>query len=437
MDKQKLKIILIAIAVLLAIFLLYRTLSKISDNKTAAAGKIDSANADLTIKQNQDAYVAEREEQKKSDEETKNSIINEAQIADGYTALSEYMDTLTDTQRELYKSMRTDYIRIMGVDPGVMSYTDLQKWSETYSVWSELNDRYVEITGTSKSYLDPDYDTVEEMRAAVLSAESQVKDAWEQAWIDEYELFCHDREGFVGCPYISLGDLRRYLDSPEQILPFQEYMTAKYRAFQSRYPKLSNTYKTVKEYFDNGYINWKNSAHNFVRGANDLPDGTYNELSSYGVNECCLLSKLMNDNGGVSIYSEVNSFNAPKEKKTWYNLLDASLAVANFQMAYETKTNILAAVATAGISAAIQKNNKVRKYMPERLNSLMSRIEASATQTYTPFGYTAETLADSCLGAYSQVLYGFPDYVWDKIESNQMDINDWIESDQYKKSIIK
>ena len=166
----------------------------------------------------------------------------------------------------------------------------------------------------------------------------------------------------------------------------------------------------------------------------DLPEGTFQELDRYNVNDCCLLTKLINDNGGVSIYSEVNSFNKPKEKKTWYNLLDASLAVANFQMAYQEGTNILAAIATAGISAAIQKNNKVRNYMPERLNRLMGRIEASATQHYTPFGYTIEQLP-SCPAMFSQTKYGFGDYTYDMIDSGKMSIQDWVTSDEYKKRI--
>lgn len=437
MDKQKIKIILIAIAVLLAIFLLYRTLSKISDNKTSAAGKIDAANADLTIKQNQDAYIAERELQKKSDEESKIDLLSEAQRADGIDSLSAYLATLNDSQKEKYKKSRSNYITVMGVDPGLMSYEDLMEWQKNYIEWDNLNKQYIRITGDSKSILDPDFDTVDEMQAAVLSAESAVKNNWEQAWIDEYELFCHDREGLKGCPYIPLADLRKWLDSPEQLLPFQEYLTGRYNAFVSRYSRLENTYKSVRDYFNGGYINWKNSNKNFVHGALDLPDGTYNELNSYGVNECCLLSKLINDNGGVSIYSKVNSFNKPKEKRTWYNLLDASLAVANFQMAYEEGTNILGAIASLGVSAIIQKNNKVRNYMPARLNNLMSRIEASATQTYTAFGATAEQLPLSVLPSYSHNLYGFSDWTWDAIESNSMTLEDFLESDEYKKSVIR
>ena len=432
MDKQKIKILLIALACVLALFLLYKVFGKVADNKLEAQGKIDSFNADMENKKTLDAYTEQREEVGKTAEEKKVDLIDDAQQAEGILTLSDYLATLTDADKERYNAIRGNYIRVMGVDPGVMSLKDLESWAEMYDEWSEWNNMYLETTGTSLSILNPDYDTVDEIKAAVLAAQDIV----DQMWYDEYLLFVNGRPelNLIGCKYISAADLRKWLPDPRDILDFQYEMQKAYNAFVSKYSEKENTYKALRDYFNGGYINWKNSNHNFVRGALDLPEGTFQELDRYNVNDCCLLTKLINDNGGVSIYSEVNSFNAPKNKKTWYNLLDASLAVANFQMAYQKGTNILAAVATAGISAAIQKNNKVRNYMPERLNRLMSRIEASATQHYTPFGFTVEQ-AKIEPAYFSQAKYGFGDGWFEAIKHGQNTIQDWVTSDTYKKRI--
>lgn len=432
MDKQKIKILLISLACVLALFLLYKVFGKVADNKLEAQGKIDSFNADMENKKTLDVYTEQREQTGKSKESEKVDLIDDVQEAQGITTLSDYLATLTDAEKETYQILRSNYIRVMGVDPGVMSLDDLTRWADMYDEWNDWNNLYVETTGSSKSILDPDYDTVEEMKAAVLSAQGMV----DQMWHDECLLFENGRPelNLRGCPYISAATLQKWLPDPRDILDFQYDMQKAYNAFMDKYAKKQNTFKALQDYFNGGYINWKNSAHNFVRGALDLPEGTFQELWSYNVNDCCLLTKLINDNGGVSIYSEVNSFNKPKEKKTWYNLLDASLAVANFQMAYQEGTNILAAIATAGISAAIQKNNKVRKYMPERLNKLMSMIEASSTQHYTPFGFTVEQ-ARWEPAYFSQAKYGFYDYMYDEIESGKTTIQEWVNSDEYKKKV--
>lgn len=432
MDKQKIKILLISLACVLAIFLIYKVIGKVADNKLEAQGKIDSFNADLENKKTLDVYTEQREQTGKSKESEKVDLIDDVQEAQGITTLSDYLATLTDAEKETYQILRSNYIRVMGVDPGVMSLDDLTKWADMYDEWTDWNNLYVETTGSSKSILDPDFDTVDEIKAAVLSAQGMV----DQMWNDEYLLFVNGRPelNLRGCPYITAAVLKKWLPDPRDVLAFQYAMQAQYNAFMKKYSEKQNTFLALQDYFNGGYINWKNSNHNFVRGALDLPEGTFQDLDRMNVNDCCLLTKLINDNGGVSIYSEVNSFNKPKEKKTWYNLLDASLAVANFQMAYQEGTNILAAIATAGISAAIQKNNKVRKYMPERLNKLMSRIEASATQHYTPFGSTIEMIKWEP-AYWSQDKYLFPDYMYDEIESGKTSIQEWVNSDTYKKKV--
>ncbi|MBS7363585.1 MAG: hypothetical protein KIH03_07215 [Paludibacteraceae bacterium] len=431
MDKQKIKIILIAVAVLLAIFLLYRTFSRISDNKTAAAGKIDSANADLTIKQNQDAYIASRENQKKTDEEKKVGMLNDAQTAEGYLELSDYMDTLSDSQRELYKSMRSDYIRVMGVDPGVMSFADLQKWSETYAVWCELNDRYIELTGESKSFLDPDFDTVDEMKSAISAAEVEVlngKAQLERKWRDAYEDFLN---GFPEFRAVSLDIIKRWLPYPEDMVDLKDKCRNLQLNFaEQRMPKLDRLFDRLKDYFNGGYIVWKSSAHRNVKGANDLPAGTLDEVSYLSNNDLSYLTDKLKKSGGFSIYTKVKG-NNPSEKKTFTNFVDACLAVAYFQQQCKESVGIVGAVLSLGISAAIEKNNKVLNYMPERAKYLFERAEIAGNDAWTTLGYS-QRLLDSIVGGYSQGKYGFGDGMYGSIEANKATIWDWIESDQYK-----
>lgn len=446
MDKQKIKIILIAVAVLLAIFLLYRTFSRISDNKTAAAGKIDSANADLTIKQNQDAYIASRENQKKTDEEKKVDMINDAQTAEGHVALDEYMDTLSDSQRELYKSMRSDYIRVMGVDPGVMSFPDLQKWSETYAVWSELNDRHLELTGQSKSFLDPDFDTVDEMKAALLTAESDIKTQWDRAWQDAYDEFYYGNESLnlKGCgdSGISLSTFQKWLDNPQLINEVQKDMVSAYNSYTTKkLLKVTAAYNTLVSYFnEKRYIHNRsgNGEWKHVRGCNDISDALYQELNSFNVNDFALMTYWLRRDGGVTVYTAVNWNNSvDKDSKiVCTNFYDAALAVASFYYSYKESTNILGAIASLGISAAIQKNNKVLNYVPAHLNTLLRRIELGGQQTYTLYGWTKETI-DWFVSGYSQRYYGFGDWWYSSIESGNNTLEEFLQSDQYTKNILK
>lgn len=443
MDKKKVKIILIAIACLLAIFLLYRTFSRISENKTSAAGKIDAANADLTIKQNQDAYVAERESEKKQDEASKNELINAVQKEQ---TVLEYIDTLPSSLKEEYKSMRTDYIRVMGVDPGAMSYRDLSEWWNTYAEWSELNDRYIELTNTSASFLDPDFDTVEEMKAAVKSAESSIENAYNKAWLDAYDIFCYGSEELKlkGCEDsgLTLGIFQKWFDNPAYINNVQRKLTDAYNSYTTqKVAKVSAAYNQLRAYFEekryihnlNGNAEW-----NHVRGCNDISDALYQELYSFNTNDYALMTYWLRRDGGVTVYTAVNWNNSvDKDSKiVCTNFYDAALAVASFYYSYKESTNILGAIASLGISAAIQKNNKVLNYVPAHLNTLLSWMEQGGTLTYTMYGKVKEVM-EFDVAAESQTIYGFSDLWWNRIEANETTLQDFLASDQYTKNIIK
>lgn len=433
MDKSKVKFILIVFAVVLAIVILYRLFSGVAESTVEKKKAQDKADAELYAQKIKDEYTGGREEETKAIETQKIEFLENATIAEGYNSLEEYLDSFpNDSIRNNYLSFRSEFIRVMGVDPGIIRYNDLEEWYRNYQSWKGYNAEYIRLTGESKSFLDPDFDTPQEMEAAVVSAEAAIEEAkrlQEEMWIDEYELFCNDREGLKGCPYISLSACKKWLDSPEQLLPLQEYLTEKYNMFVTqRVDKLNSAFNSLKSYFNGGYVRWKNSAKNFVRGANNLPDGTFKEVNAFNLNDFCYTAELLRKSGGVNIWSRVDSFNAPHDKLNYTNWLDASLAVANFNYSYEESINILGLILSSGISAAIQKNNKVRSYMPERLNNLMSRIEAAYYQHYTPFGETAERLESLTLPAYSQGVYKFSDDVWNKIESNKMTLQNYLNS---------
>lgn len=431
MDKQKIKIILIAVACLLAIFLLYRTLSKVSDNKIAAAGKVDMANADLEIKQNQDAYTSVRESQKKTDEENKVEMISETQLASGYMTLSDYIESLSNDERSLYNSMRTDYIRVMGVDPGLMSLSDLQKWSDYYQEWRKLNHKLYKITSESKSFLDPDFDTIEEMEAAIVAAETAVlngKEQLQQNWIDAHTEFI---SGLPALKAIGLDILKKWLPYPEDLVPLREnFINRQHNFLQQRMPQLDRLFDRLKDYFNGGYIVWKSGLHVNVKGANDIPEGTLNEVGSLSYNDMAYLTDKLRQTGGFSIYTRVQG-NNPSEKRTFTNFVDACLAIASFQQQCKESVSVAAAILTAGISVAIEKNNKTLSYMPERAKYVFERAEAATGATWTYFGVTESGL-DSVVGAYSQNTYRFGDYMYDQIDNGKATIWDWVESEDYK-----
>ncbi len=431
MDKQKVKIILVSIAVLLAIFLLYRTLSRISDNKTAAAGKIDNANAELTIRQNQDAYTAQREDQKKKDEETKVGYLSEAQIAEGYQTLSDYLDSLSDNQKETYKSMRSDYIRVIGKDPGLMSYQDLQKWSEEYEKWAALNERYIELTGHSASFLDPDFDTVAEMESAIVSAETDIMNGKLQLtakWNDAYKDFIY---GLPELRDISLDVIKQWIAIPEDMQSLRDDFIGLQKNFvEQRMGQLDRLYERLADYFNGGYIIWKSSAHRNVKGANDIPAGTLDEVGSLSFNDMAYLTDKLRQSGGVQIYTRVQG-NNPSEKKTFTNFVDACLAVASFQQQCKESVGIVGAVFSLGISAAIEKNNKVLNYMPDRAKIVFDRAEKATGSVWTTFGRTKDVLW-SVVAGYSQRSYRFGDRMYEDIELGNATIWDWVESVDYQ-----
>ena len=125
MDKSKVKFILIVFAVVLAIVILYRLFSGVAESTVEKKKAQDKADAELYAQMKKDEYTDGREEVGKNNEQDKVSVIEEANKAQGIETLDQYLSTQPDSVKKNYLDYRTQYIRVMDVDPGLMRYEDL------------------------------------------------------------------------------------------------------------------------------------------------------------------------------------------------------------------------------------------------------------------------------------------------------------------------
>ena len=129
MDKSKVKFILIVFAVVLAIVILYRLFSGVAESTVEKKKAQDKADAELYAQMKKDEYTGGREEETKAIETQKIEFLENATIAEGYNSLEEYLDSFpNDSIRNNYLSFRSEFIRVMGVDPGIIRYNDLEEW---------------------------------------------------------------------------------------------------------------------------------------------------------------------------------------------------------------------------------------------------------------------------------------------------------------------
>ena len=141
MDKSKVKFILIVFAVVLAIVILYRLFSGVAESTVEKKKAQDKADAELYAQMKKDEYTDGREEVGKNNEQDKVSVIEEANKAQGIETLDQYLSTLPESIKKNYLDYRTQYIRVMDVDPGLMRYEDLSNWYSNYMAWKGTNDQ--------------------------------------------------------------------------------------------------------------------------------------------------------------------------------------------------------------------------------------------------------------------------------------------------------
>lgn len=441
MDKQKVKIILIALAVLLAIFLLYRVASKASDNKLDLANKKANAEADLDIFKAQDEYADERLELKKSEVENKVVILSEKQKALGYETLSEYLNSLSNEERTEYEVLSTIYIDAMGVDPDMMSLTQLRLWKEKYDLFDVYRDYYGSLTGQDVDiyeYInDPD-----DLKILADKVAADIDYLLEKAFTDECELFHADvqagttgKENLIGVPgsYIDNAMLRAVFAHPSDIALFHADLTDQARAWEDRKPLLDSAYTRLKKYFTSDWYHWKTSLKVAIDGVNDLPADLYTVISSFRAVDFAYMSKKLKDEGGLQMWSRLGSNRAPHDKKTYYSFYEAAVNLANINYQAKTNKSFVLAVATVGVSLWAQNKTTLSSYIPSKINALMYRLEAAYNQVPNKFGdFDKDGMNTAC--NYAQRLYGFGDAFWYDLYEGKTTIQDFTDSDSYKKS---
>ena len=334
MDKNKVTIILIALAVVLALFLLYQY----GKSKIETSDKLANADADLEIKKANDEYLAEKEEAyrdrtvKEVTEGSYEDAYQQTTIAEGYTSLQEYRNSLTEGEKVEYDNDRTTYIEVMGKDPGLMSLAQLREWYKNYTNWAYLNEQYIDLTGESKSFLDPEFDTVAEMKAAVKSAQAEIEIAKQLAdneWQEAYIQLNQGTDGLEGFGGFNEKDLKKYCPT-----------TAKLSAFHTHLQRLAydweiHTKKDLKDYMKNvlypsivNDLKWTTKSQNNVEWINAFDLELCKSVIALSPAEKLYLMSLYNSSDfpefkAVSQYTRVNSTRDPHDAVKLYTMTAA------------------------------------------------------------------------------------------------------------------
>lgn len=351
MDKNKVTIILIALAVVLALFLLYQY----GKNKIETSDKLANADADLEIKKANDAYLSEKEEAyrdrivKPVTEGSYEDALQQTTIADGYTTLEEYRKTLTSGEKSEYDQTRAEYIKVMGKDPGLMSLDQLRDWWDDYYKWRYVNQQYLELTGESKSYLDPEFDSYEEMRAAYVSAKAAIEIAQKEAddkWLAAYTQLNTGSDGFQAFVGFTEDDLRKYCPTTAKLTAFHAYLQGLALDWESETVRKLEEYMTKTLYpAIRDDLKWTTSNHNNV----DWINGFDIELCNYVIGLDPQSKIYLMERYGteayprVKQYTRVNSTRDPHDSKVLYTMSAAlrnRLTVSEIQMVPESAKSI-------------------------------------------------------------------------------------------------
>lgn len=316
MDKGKIKLILIALAVLLVIFLLYKIGSKAADNKLDLENKRQNAAADLEIQKAADEYADEQYEKQMSALENKIELMTETQRADGINALDEYLGTLSTSQKDEYKFMRNKYISLMGKDPQLMPYDILKEWYEDYLVRVSLLNEYSDWGGdaTKINIFDKEHDEVAEMNSLVNMQKAWALTAFDEAWRNAYTVFTGDADRKVFNEYDE-GLLRKWLPYPNDLIGFKESLVHRYENFGIRAKDISAIFNQLWTFIDKEQFVQKSSAGNIKRWI-DIDTGLYNEIMAMTPNELRLMSDLLIKAGGVKIVTDVKGRELKGKTKT-------------------------------------------------------------------------------------------------------------------------
>lgn len=331
MDKNKVTIILIALAVVLALFLLYQY----GKSKIETSDKLANADADLEIKKANDEYLAEKEEAyrdrtvKEVTEGSYEDAYQQTTIADGYNTLAEYRNSLNEGEKIEYDNNRAKYIEVLGKDPGLMSLDQLREWYKTYTRWTQLNDQYIELTGESKSFLDPEFDEVAEMKAAVKSAQAEVEIAEqiaENEWQEAYVQLNQGTDGLLGFHGFTEADLKKYCPTTAKLAAFHTYLQGLAWDWETdRKQKLYNYMKSTVYPSIRNDIKWTTSRQNNVDWINSFDAELCKTVAGMDEQSKIYLMSLYNtpDFPAVNQNTRVNSTRDPHDAKAFYTMAAA------------------------------------------------------------------------------------------------------------------
>lgn len=417
MDKSKVKYILIIVVVVLAIVILYRYFSGMAENAVEEEKQKGAADAQLYAKQQQDVYTDSREEVGRQLASQNTSAMEETVKAEtGAQTLEEYVGTLHSSVKSKYLSMRDNYIRVMGVDPGVIRYDALSDWYSQYNSWRGANDQYIQLTGESLSFLDPNTDTAEEVNAAIVTAKANIEEArrqLEMLWNKEYALFNNDREtddglAFKGVDFIPLNMLKKWLDNPMQLASLQDYLTGEYNLFVSNdYVNISGVFAHLKQFWnDEGYIEWRTSQKSDTKGCRPFDTSFWNRIIGLGDNGILYLNTMISQDGGWDIFYRAKSNGHTDD-------------------GHRQKCSDLASMFECAAKFEKSMGRSFTQHVYDQYMSYAAQLR-TISGSPTHFGFLKED-AETMLSKYSQELYGLSDDQVKQIMNNKKTLSSFLQ----------
>lgn len=417
MDKSKVKYILIIVVVVLAIVILYRYFSGMAENAVEEEKQKGAADAQLYAKQQQDVYTDSREEAGRQLASQNTSAMEETVKAEtGAQTLEEYVGTLHSSVKSRYLTMRDNYIRVMGVDPGVIRYDALSDWYAQYNSWKGANDQYIRLTGESLSFLDPNTDTAEEVNAAIVTAKANIEEArrqLEMLWNKEYALFNNDRETddgltFKGVDFIPLNMLKKWLDNPMQLASLQDYLTGEYNLFvSSDYVNISGVFAHLKQFWnDEGYIEWRSSRKSDTKGCRPFDASFWNRIIGLGDNGILYLNTMISQDGGWDIFYRAKSN-------------------GHVDDGHRQKCSDLASMFECAAKFEKSMGRSFTQHVYDQYMSYAAQLR-TISGSPTHFGFLKED-AETMLSKYSQELYGLSDDQVKQIMNNKKTLSSFLQ----------
>jgi hypothetical protein len=376
-----------------------------------------AADAQLYAKQQQDVYTDSREEVGRQLASQNTSAMEETVKAEtGAQTLEEYVGTLHSSVKNKYLSMRDNYIRVMGVDPGVIRYDALSDWYAQYNSWRGANDQYIQLTGESLSFLDPNTDTAEEVNAAIVTAKANIEEArrqLEMLWNKEYALFNNDREtddglAFKGVDFIPLNMLKKWLDNPMQLASLQDYLTGEYNLFVSNdYVNISGVFAHLKQFWnDEGYIEWRSSQKSDTKGCRPFDTSFWNRITGLGDNGIVYLNTMISQDGGWDIFYRAKSNGHTDD-------------------GHRQKCSDLASMFECAAKFEKSMGSSFTQHVYDQYMSYAAQLR-TISGSPTHFGFLKED-AETILSKYSQELYGLSDDQVKQIMNNKKTLSSFLQ----------